>query len=279
MNTGPRGPGSLAGVRPGGETRGAASRRTPAPGGRVHLRVFAQGAKPAGCFTANAGPRRPGIRPCGVLSRGRRRRSSRAGMSVVTTEFAPITQRSPMVTPLVMTTLAPHQTLSPTRVGPLRGEALPRHRLVRVVEAVVGVGHEAAVGEHAVLADLDEVDRRDLHAEVEERAAADADPCRRLRRQPHAGLEQDVLAELQPPLLEHLEDVAVDGPAAERPAARELVVDARPVPGQGVALVPAPFLRPELDRGRIQGAEDAMKGGLQGVVIPLALRSRGLSAG
>src|SRR5512133_3964726 len=40
------------------------------------------------------------------------------GTSVVTTELAPITQRSPIVTPLVTTTFAPHQTLSPTRVGP-----------------------------------------------------------------------------------------------------------------------------------------------------------------
>jgi hypothetical protein len=36
----------------------------------------------------------------------------------VTTLLAPMTQRSPTVTPLVMTTLAPHHTLSPTRVGP-----------------------------------------------------------------------------------------------------------------------------------------------------------------
>ena len=41
-----------------------------------------------------------------------------AGTSVVTTLFAPITQRSPIVTPLVTTTLAPHHTLSPMRVGP-----------------------------------------------------------------------------------------------------------------------------------------------------------------
>ena len=39
-------------------------------------------------------------------------------MSCVTTEFAPITQRSPIVTPLVTTTFAPHQTLSPIFVGP-----------------------------------------------------------------------------------------------------------------------------------------------------------------
>ena len=42
-----------------------------------------------------------------------------AGMSRVTTELAPITQRSPIVTPLVTTTLAPIQTLAPIRVGPL----------------------------------------------------------------------------------------------------------------------------------------------------------------
>src|SRR4051812_16111424 len=39
-------------------------------------------------------------------------------MSVVTTLLAPITQRSPIVTPLVTTTFAPHQTLSPMRVDP-----------------------------------------------------------------------------------------------------------------------------------------------------------------
>src|SRR4051812_2073080 len=41
------------------------------------------------------------------------------GRSRVTTEFAPITQRSPIVTPLVTTTCAPHHTLSAIRVGPL----------------------------------------------------------------------------------------------------------------------------------------------------------------
>src|SRR4051794_20087529 len=40
-------------------------------------------------------------------------------MSLVTTELAPITQRSPIVTPLVTTQLAPNQQLSPIRVGPL----------------------------------------------------------------------------------------------------------------------------------------------------------------
>src|SRR4051795_10303852 len=42
----------------------------------------------------------------------------RGGRSLVTTEFAPTTQRSPIVTPLVTTTFAPNQQLSPIRVGP-----------------------------------------------------------------------------------------------------------------------------------------------------------------
>ncbi len=37
----------------------------------------------------------------------------------MTTLLAPTTHRSPMVTPEVTTTFAPHQTLSPIRVGPL----------------------------------------------------------------------------------------------------------------------------------------------------------------
>jgi hypothetical protein len=41
------------------------------------------------------------------------------GRSRVTTEFAPMTQRSPTLTPLVITTFAPHQTFEPIRVGPL----------------------------------------------------------------------------------------------------------------------------------------------------------------
>ena len=36
----------------------------------------------------------------------------------MTTELAPITQRSPTVTPFPIATLTPHQTLSPIRVGP-----------------------------------------------------------------------------------------------------------------------------------------------------------------
>ena len=57
-------------------------------------------------------------------------------MSRVTTLFAPITQRSPIVTPLVTTTFAPHHTLSSDPRRPLAGEALPGDGQLRVVEAV-----------------------------------------------------------------------------------------------------------------------------------------------
>ena len=67
---------------------------------------------------------------------------------------------------------APDVVADPGRA--LGGEALPGDRLVGVVEAVVAVGDEAAVGEHAVAADLDELDRGDHHVDVQERALADA---------------------------------------------------------------------------------------------------------
>ncbi len=48
-----------------------------------------------------------------------------SGMSLVTTELAPMTERRPMVTPLVTTTLAPSHTLSPKVTGPF--EVKPCH--------------------------------------------------------------------------------------------------------------------------------------------------------
>ena len=63
--------------------------------------------------------------------------------------------------------------------------------------------------------------------------------------EPHVRLEQRVLAHLEPPVAERLEHVAVDRPAGERAPPRQLAVDCEPVPGQRIALVPAPFLPPE----------------------------------
>ena len=109
------------------------------------------------------------------------------GRSRVTTLLAAITQRSPIVTPLVTTTLTPHQTLSPIRVGPLVVKPCHVTGRVEVVEAVAAVGYEAAVGEHAVVADLDELDAGDHDPEVEEAALADRHACVAGHRDPHPG--------------------------------------------------------------------------------------------
>src|ERR1700722_4323714 len=131
--------------------------------------------------------------------------------------------------------------------GPLAVEALPGDWLVGVVEAMVGVGYEAAVGQHAVLAYLHEILGGDHHAAVEEAAGADLDA--RLPRcgDPHAGLQQHPLPQLEPALPQGLEHVALQRPAREGPLAHQLPVDAHAVPGQGVALIPAPLLAPQLD--------------------------------
>ena len=149
-----------------GGARSAEARRTGGDGARRGLRAALARARRSLVFA--------GVVVFGVTRHARRRASApgycdrpqrrgagapaaieNGGRSAVTTELAPITQRSPIVTPLVTTTLAPHQTLSPMPRRALGREALPRHRRVGVVEAVVAVGDEAAVGEHAVLADLD----------------------------------------------------------------------------------------------------------------------------
>ena len=106
----------------------------------------------------------------GCSRRDRERRDVR-----VTTLLAPITQRSPTVTPLVITTFAPHQTLSPTRVGPLLMKPCQVIGWSGSSKRWLRVGDEAAVGEHAVIADLDEVLRGDHHPDVEERPCADPD--------------------------------------------------------------------------------------------------------
>ena len=168
-----------------------------------------------------------------------------ASRSRVTTELAPITQRSPTLTPLVTAQLTPNQQLAPIFTGPLRGEALPGDRLLGVVVAVLGVADEAAVGEHRVVADLDPLLRGDHHVAVEEAARADLDPGPRRQGQPAARLEQRPLADRQPPLVERLQHLALDRVADEEAAARGVAVDP-PAPQQPlVALIPAPLLPPD----------------------------------
>ena len=59
------------------------------------------------------------------------------------------------------------------RHGALRAACPAGSPAVGVVEAVVGVGEEAVVGEHAMAADLDPLVRGDHAAEVQDRALAD----------------------------------------------------------------------------------------------------------
>ena len=130
------------------------------------------------------------FRPARSTCRGRTRGDREGSTSRVTTLFAPITQRSPMLTPLVTTTFAPSQQLSPMRVGPLLVEALPGDRPLRIVEAVGGVRDEAAVGEHAVVADLDQLLGGDHHAHVQELPAPMRTRALPGSGDPHVRLEQ-----------------------------------------------------------------------------------------
>ncbi len=150
-----------------------------------------------------------------------------------------------MVTPLVTTTFAPSQQFSPIRVGPFVWKPCHGTGCLGVVVAVARVGHEAAVRQHAVLADLHQLLRGDHHPEVQERPLPD--PHARAPRggDPHVRLEQRSLAELQPPLAQCLQHVPVHRPAHERLTAHRLPVDPRAIPRQRAALIPAPLHRPQ----------------------------------
>src|ERR1700733_10938911 len=54
-----------------------------------------------------------------MTSAGAPAATENGGKAGVTNELAPVTERSPTAPPRPITTLAPHHTLSPTRVGPL----------------------------------------------------------------------------------------------------------------------------------------------------------------
>src|SRR4029077_12668211 len=127
----------------------------------------------------------------------------------------------------------------------LAGEALPGDGPLGVVEAVARVGYEAAVGEHAVLADLDQLLGGEHHAHVQEAALADPHARAPRRGDPDPRLEQHAAPDIEAPFAQRLQHVSVHRPAQQRLAAHELPVDARSVPGQRVALVVAPLLRPQ----------------------------------
>src|SRR5690349_10582053 len=127
---------------------------------------------------------------------------------------------------------------------PLRREALLGDRHVGIVEAVVGIADEAAIGEHRVVADLDRFQGRQHRVAVEEAAGADLDPSLRRQRQPAARLEQRSFADPQTPFVERLEDLALDRLAHVEAAACR-VASQSPLPGKAaIALIPAALRQP-----------------------------------
>ena len=145
--------------------------------------------------------------------------------SRVTTELAPITQRSPTLTPLVTTQLTPNQQLAPISTGPLvvkpcqvtgaRGRRSGARRRRRSSRWRTSCGRRSSTsrlgGDHRVA--------------VEEAAVADLDPRLGRQRQPAAGLEQGPFADPQPALVERLEHLALDRMADEEAAAGGVAVD------------------------------------------------------
>ena len=75
---------------------------------------------------------------------------------------------------------------------------------------MVGVADEAVVGEHHVVPDLDQLDRGEHRVPVQEAALADLDPGLGRHGDPAARLEQRPLADLEPPVVERLEHLALD---------------------------------------------------------------------
>ena len=175
----------------------------------------------------------------------------------MTTLLAPITQRSPTVTPEVTTTLAPHQTLSPIVVGPLLVN--PCH--------VTGLSGSSKRWAPSVtkqpLANMQwsPIVTRSTAATITPMfrnvPGADLDPRLVRRGQPHLRLEQRALPHHQPALAQRLEHVALDRPAGERAPACHLAVDGQAIPRQRVALVPAPLLQPQLGPGAVHGVSFA----------------------
>ncbi len=122
-----------------------------------------------------------GRRSGGSASPGRRRRSSSPGRSRLTTELAPITHALPHRHPAGHRAVDAEPAVGADLDRALRGEALPGDRQLGVVEAVLGIADEAAVGEHHVVADRHPFLRGDHRAPVEEAARADLDLRRRRR--------------------------------------------------------------------------------------------------
>ena len=152
-----------------------------------------------------------------------------AGRSRVTTEFAPTTVRSPIVTPPVTTQFVPNQQLSPIFTGPLG--VIPCH--------VMGMSGSSKRWSASVrkqwLANMqcspivDAVRRGDHAPEVHDRPVADPHGRRLgIQREPAAALDQHPGADVGAALVERLQQVAVHREPQVRVAAQEVPLHAQP---------------------------------------------------
>src|SRR5690242_15949780 len=170
-------------------------------------------------------------------------------MSRVITEFDPITARSPISTPPVTTQLTPNQQFEPIRTGPWGSK--PCH-----VTGLVGSSKRWSESPtkqllaNIVVADLDQLERREHRVLVEEAALADPDPCLAVEGEPAARFEQGPLPDLEVAGVEGLENLALDRVADEIAALGGVTVDPASPPPVVVALIPAPLPPPGAPLGK-----------------------------
>ncbi len=139
------------------------------------------------------------------------------------------------------------------RRRPLGRKALPGDGLVGVVEAVVGVRDEAAIGEHAVLTDLDKPAAAIITPMFRNAAAPDPDPRLSGAVSHTSGSNSTPSPISSRPSLSASSTLPCSGQRANAPPAHQLIVDPRSVPGQRIALIPGPFLGPQLELGGCRG--------------------------
>src|SRR5262245_38533702 len=109
---------------------------------------------------------------------------------------------------------------------------------------MIGVADEAVVGEHDVIADLDQLDGGEHRVAVEEAAFADPHPRVGGERQPAAGLEQGAGADGKPPGVERLQHLSLDRIADEESRLGRVTIEPQAAAPAAVALVPAPLHPP-----------------------------------
>src|SRR5215211_1125124 len=127
---------------------------------------------------------------------------------------------------------------------PAELEALPGDRLRRIVVAVIGIANEAVVGEHHVVADLDQLGRSEHRVSVQEAPPPDRDPGFRGEGQPATRLKQGVLPDFEPSRVEGLQQLAFNRVTDDEATLGGVTIHAQASPPAPVALIPAPLHPP-----------------------------------